>query len=262
MASMASMAAWVACSYTGCQRHPGEESADQQAVAGRRIRTRTPPSAPHTAHVPIPGRKFPFLEKNDDPNRRRPLTSISPSAKACPGQGDHHEAGNPQPPAAMSDAASLDKAAVLPHDHRGHVVIIVGAVMTVLATITVLARLYTRYFIIHHIGVDDWMAILSLVQPPPVFMLSTPDSPLTIHLQVFAHAMSISQSINATGLLGSHSYDIKNFPVEFPEFLKVSSPMPVCGRRAQVDVGTDTAKQCSSSGSTRSCTTSPCSSSR
>lgn len=89
---------------------------------------------------------------------------------------------------------------VRPHDHRGHVVIVVGAVMTALATFTVLARLYTRYFIINHIGVDDWMAIFSLV---------------------FAHAMNISQSINATGLLGSRFYDIKNFPVEFPEFLKL-----------------------------------------
>lgn len=68
----------------------------------------------------------------------------------------------------MSDAVPLDEAAVLPHDHRGHVVIIVGIVMTVLATVTVLARLYTRYFIIHHIGVDDWMAILSLVRAPHI----------------------------------------------------------------------------------------------
>ena len=62
-------------------------------------------------------------------------------------------------------AAPSDETA-RPHDHRGHVVIIVGAVMTALATATVLARLYTRYFIIQHIGVDDWMAILSLVQAP------------------------------------------------------------------------------------------------
>ena len=34
--------------------------------------------------------------------------------------------------------------------------------------------------------------------------------------------MNISQSINATGILGSRFYDIKNIPVEFPEFLKVS----------------------------------------
>lgn len=126
----------------------------------------------------------------------------------------------------------------MPHDHRGHVVIAVGAVMTALATATVLARLYTRYFIIHHIGVDDWMAILSLVRacPLPCF---PPRGPADEASQLFAHAMNISQSVNATGLLGRRFYDIQNFPVEFPEFLKVRS-LPLASQSADGGRRTDT----------------------
>jgi hypothetical protein len=51
----------------------------------------------------------------------------------------------------------------LPHDSRGHVVIITGAVTNLLAIVAVCARLYTRAFITSQLGVDDWLAVASLV---------------------------------------------------------------------------------------------------
>ncbi|KAI1340212.1 hypothetical protein F5Y15DRAFT_51707 [Xylariaceae sp. FL0016] len=88
---------------------------------------------------------------------------------------------------------------VLPHDAKGHYVIIAGAITNSLAFAVLIARLYTRYFIINQMGVDDLMAVLSMVA--------------TI-------GMNVSQCINATGSLGRHMYDL-NFPVDFPIFLKL-----------------------------------------
>ncbi|KAH9889707.1 hypothetical protein F4778DRAFT_387642 [Xylariomycetidae sp. FL2044] len=87
----------------------------------------------------------------------------------------------------------------LPHDSRGYVVILAGAVTTTLAFVTVCARLYTRHFIINQVGVDDWLAIAS--------MLST-------------IATNVSQSLNANRYLGRHMYDL-DIAVDFPEFLKL-----------------------------------------
>lgn len=47
---------------------------------------------------------------------------------------------------------------------EGQFVIIFGAFMSALATVSVIARLYSRYFIAKHVGLDDFMAIGSLVR--------------------------------------------------------------------------------------------------
>ncbi|KAI0481927.1 hypothetical protein GGR56DRAFT_162060 [Xylariaceae sp. FL0804] len=86
----------------------------------------------------------------------------------------------------------------LPHDARGHVLIIAGAVTTSLALCAVCLRLYTRHFIIHQVGVDDWMALASLLS--------------TI-------AMNVSQSINASRSLGHRIYDLD--PMEVQHFFRL-----------------------------------------
>jgi len=57
---------------------------------------------------------------------------------------------------------AMDPAA-LPHDSKGHIVILAGAITNSLATIAVCARLYTRRIITHQAGIDDWIAAVSLV---------------------------------------------------------------------------------------------------
>lgn len=47
-----------------------------------------------------------------------------------------------------------------------HFLIVFGSFLTFLATISVLARLYSRYFIANHVGLDDLMAIGALVCVP------------------------------------------------------------------------------------------------
>jgi hypothetical protein len=57
-------------------------------------------------------------------------------------------------------------------------VIIFGAFMSALATISVLARLYSRYFIANHVGLDDIMAIGSLVSVAAHLLLIHPKAQL------------------------------------------------------------------------------------
>ncbi|KAI3319463.1 hypothetical protein HD806DRAFT_260251 [Xylariaceae sp. AK1471] len=90
--------------------------------------------------------------------------------------------------------------ATLPHDSRGNVVIIAGIVTNSLATMAVCARLYTRYIITHQVGIDDWMAVASLL--------------LTI-------GMNVSQSVNASRYLGRHIYDLDDLSVDIPRFLQL-----------------------------------------
>lgn len=51
-----------------------------------------------------------------------------------------------------------------PHDSRGNVVIIAGAVTNSLAALAVSARIYTQLMIRRSVGVDDGLAVLSLVR--------------------------------------------------------------------------------------------------
>ncbi|KAI0804258.1 hypothetical protein GGR55DRAFT_326000 [Xylaria sp. FL0064] len=89
--------------------------------------------------------------------------------------------------------------AAIPRSSRGHVVIIAGAVTNGLATLAVCARIYTRHVIKRSVGIDDWMAVMSLF--------------LTI-------GMNISQSVNATRYLGRHTYDLDP-SVDIPRFLQL-----------------------------------------
>ncbi|KAI0508841.1 hypothetical protein F5B22DRAFT_377160 [Xylaria bambusicola] len=93
----------------------------------------------------------------------------------------------------------------LPHDSRGNVVIIAGVVTNSLAALAVCARIYTRHVIKRSLGVDDWMAVLSLL--------------LTI-------GMNVSQSISATRYLGRHTYDLDPL-VDIPRFLQVISSLSI-----------------------------------
>lgn len=49
------------------------------------------------------------------------------------------------------------------NETEAHFVIGFGAFMSVLATLSVAARLYSRYFTANRIGLDDWMAVGALV---------------------------------------------------------------------------------------------------
>ncbi|KAI1362050.1 hypothetical protein F5Y08DRAFT_286095 [Xylaria arbuscula] len=85
------------------------------------------------------------------------------------------------------------------HDSRGNVVIIAGAVTNSLAALAVCARLYTRLMIRGSVGVDDGLAVISLL--------------LTI-------GMNVSQSVNAPQYLGRHIYDLDP-TVDIPRFLQL-----------------------------------------
>ncbi|GAW24209.1 hypothetical protein ANO14919_137910 [Xylariales sp. No.14919] len=89
--------------------------------------------------------------------------------------------------------------AALPRGSRGHVVIVAGAVTNGLAALAVGARIYTRRMIKRRVGVDDWMAVVSLL--------------LTI-------GMNISQSVNASRYLGRHTYELDP-SVDIPRFLQL-----------------------------------------
>ncbi|KAI0016846.1 hypothetical protein F4780DRAFT_660905 [Xylariomycetidae sp. FL0641] len=98
----------------------------------------------------------------------------------------------------MGSRPPLDPA-LLPHDSKGHAVIITGGVTLSLAVVAVCARLYTRYAIINQIGVDDVLAVGSLIA---------------------AIGANVTQCVNASKYLGRHLYDL-NLAVDMPEFQKL-----------------------------------------
>ncbi len=51
----------------------------------------------------------------------------------------------------------------LPKDSRGHIILGVANVCMAVGSIAVALRLYTRFFIVQRLGIDDGMAMLSLV---------------------------------------------------------------------------------------------------
>ncbi|KAI1851536.1 hypothetical protein JX265_012382 [Neoarthrinium moseri] len=74
-----------------------------------------------------------------------------------------------------------------------------GALCSVVATIATALRLYTRFYINHQVGTDDWFAILGLL--------------CTI-------GMATSQNVNAGKYLGRHVWDL-NMPSDLAPFLEI-----------------------------------------
>lgn len=64
----------------------------------------------------------------------------------------------------ISGAPSAIDISKLPKDSRAHTVVGVTAMCVALGTLSVAARLYTRQFIVRKLGMDDAMAVLSLVR--------------------------------------------------------------------------------------------------
>jgi hypothetical protein len=50
-----------------------------------------------------------------------------------------------------------------PHNSRGRHAVEISTVFTVLAAITVTLRLYTRFFLIRHPGIEDYGILLAMV---------------------------------------------------------------------------------------------------
>ncbi|KAI1176792.1 hypothetical protein F4777DRAFT_597194 [Nemania sp. FL0916] len=76
----------------------------------------------------------------------------------------------------------------LPHDNRAYVVIAVVVSVIALATIAVGLRIYTRAYLVKHVGADDYLALLALIS---------------------AISTGISQCINTKNGLGKHSWDLE-----------------------------------------------------
>lgn len=49
------------------------------------------------------------------------------------------------------------------NETEAHFAIVFGAFLTLIATISVIARVYSRYFVANHVGLDDFMAVGALV---------------------------------------------------------------------------------------------------
>jgi hypothetical protein len=60
-------------------------------------------------------------------------------------------------------ATPQDLAPELHHQDKGPTILAVACTLTTLSTFFVGARLYVRGKILHRIGLDDWLIILSLV---------------------------------------------------------------------------------------------------
>lgn len=88
----------------------------------------------------------------------------------------------------------------LDHSRNTLTVHIVAVTCIVLATTAVALRLYTRQFILHNVGADDYMSIASLAGVLTVAIT------LLLHLD---HG------------LGWHIWDLITMPLELVEFFKV-----------------------------------------
>lgn len=82
---------------------------------------------------------------------------------------------------------------------KGQTVIIVSSVCCAVATVAVALRLFTRSYISRHVGIDDWLAITSLI---------------------CTFGMAISQGINAVKCLGHHNWEFDE-SADIPGFFEI-----------------------------------------
>lgn len=99
----------------------------------------------------------------------------------------------------------------LDHSRNTLTVHIVAIACIVLATSAVALRLYTRQFLLHNVGADDYMSLASLAG------VLTVAATLLLHLN---HG------------LGWHIWDLVALPLELVEFFKVRERVAVPGGRA------------------------------
>lgn len=55
----------------------------------------------------------------------------------------------------------------MPDDDKGNIIIGIVCLVCPLATVAVGLRFYTRYYLLKHLGTDDFLVLVALVSCPP-----------------------------------------------------------------------------------------------